>query len=185
MSILPQEIPKYLGSPFKKPLIWPVEVRIDEADLYRYQRYRWLTDKPRKLAMRYRKFNLQALVDASIQASENGGNECVKILKCVEGQFNKAFVLTMSSGNEIVARLPNPNAGPAFFMVASEVATRHLLESWVATVPNVAEEEEAARCLAQHILCQDPFLRDHPYRRGRYRVRGIILILHLLVDGGV
>ncbi|KAH8434940.1 uncharacterized protein LDX57_012572 [Aspergillus melleus] len=103
------------------------EVRIDEADLYRYERYRWLTEEPRKLAMRYRKLNLQALVDASVKASGHGGNECVKLLKCVEGQFNKAFVLTMSSGDEIVARLPNPNAGPAFFTVASEVATRHLV----------------------------------------------------------
>ncbi|KAE8353953.1 kinase-like domain-containing protein [Aspergillus coremiiformis] len=77
--------------------------------------------------MRYRKFNLQALLDASVKASGNGSNECVKLLKCVEGQFNKAFILTMSSGDEIVARLPNPNAGPAFFTVASEVATRHLL----------------------------------------------------------
>ncbi|KAE8152193.1 kinase-like domain-containing protein [Aspergillus avenaceus] len=103
------------------------EARIDEIDLYRYQRYRWLADEPHKLAVRYRKFNLQALLDASVKASGNDDNKCVKLLKCVEGQFNKAFVLTMNSGDEIVARLPNPNAGPAFYTVASEVATRHLL----------------------------------------------------------
>lgn len=51
----------------------------------------------------------------------------VKLLKCVEGQFNKAFLLTMSDGCEIIARLPNPNAGPSFFTVASEVATRHFV----------------------------------------------------------
>ncbi|OJJ41995.1 hypothetical protein ASPZODRAFT_137588 [Penicilliopsis zonata CBS 506.65] len=51
----------------------------------------------------------------------------VKLLKCVEGQFNKAFLLTMSNGLEVVARLPNPNAGPAFYTVASEVATRQFL----------------------------------------------------------
>lgn len=51
----------------------------------------------------------------------------VKLLKCVEGQFSKAFLLTMSNGLEIIARLPNPNAGPAFYTIASEVATRHFV----------------------------------------------------------
>lgn len=77
--------------------------------------------------MRYRKFNLQALLDTSVKAACNEEISCVKLLKCVEGQFNKAFLLTMSNGLEVVARLPNPNAGPAFYTVASEVATRHFL----------------------------------------------------------
>ncbi|RDW87094.1 uncharacterized protein DSM5745_03736 [Aspergillus mulundensis] len=50
--------------------------------------------------------------------------QCTKIRKCVEGQYNKAYVLTMSNGDEVVARLPNPNAGPEFYTTASEVATR-------------------------------------------------------------
>ena len=33
----------------------------------------------------------------------------------------------MSNGCEIIARLPNPNAGPSFFTTASEVATRHFV----------------------------------------------------------
>ncbi|KAF5863575.1 Phosphotransferase enzyme [Aspergillus alliaceus] len=51
----------------------------------------------------------------------------VKLLKYVEGQFNKAFILTMSSGDEIVARLPYSNAGPAFYTITSEIATRNFL----------------------------------------------------------
>jgi hypothetical protein len=51
----------------------------------------------------------------------------VKVLKCVEGQFNKAFILTMDNGDELVARLPNPNAGPPFYTLASEVATRQFV----------------------------------------------------------
>jgi hypothetical protein len=43
-----------------------------------------------------------------------------KLLKCIEGQYNKAFVLTMD-------KLPNPNAGPAFYTTASEVATRQFV----------------------------------------------------------
>jgi hypothetical protein len=50
-----------------------------------------------------------------------------QLLKCVEGQYNKAFVLTLDNGSEVVAKLPNPNAGPAFYTTASEVATRQFV----------------------------------------------------------
>ncbi len=43
-----------------------------------------------------------------------------KVLKCIEGHFN---LLTMDNGIEVLAKLPNPNAGPAFYTTASEVAT--------------------------------------------------------------
>ena len=51
----------------------------------------------------------------------------VKLLKCTEGQYNKAFLLTMDNKVEVLAKIPNPNAGPDFYMTASEVATRHLV----------------------------------------------------------
>jgi hypothetical protein len=51
----------------------------------------------------------------------------IKVLKCVEGQCNKALLLTMSTGQEIVAKTPNPNAGPSFYTTASEVATRQFV----------------------------------------------------------
>lgn len=35
----------------------------------------------------------------------------------------------MDNGDEVVAKIPNPNAGPAFYMMASEVATRHLVSA--------------------------------------------------------
>ncbi|KAF4230875.1 hypothetical protein CNMCM8980_005656 [Aspergillus fumigatiaffinis] len=80
-----------------------------------------------KLAVRYRKFNLPALLDAAVNVTGLDDAQCIKVLKCVEGQYNKALVLTMSTGQEIVARLPNPNAGPTFYTTASEVATRQFL----------------------------------------------------------
>ncbi|KAJ5505660.1 hypothetical protein N7453_004617 [Penicillium expansum] len=59
----------------------------------------------------------------------------VKLLKCVEGQFNKAFLVTflliMDNGYEILARLPNLTTGPLFFTTASEVATGHFGDSIV------------------------------------------------------
>ncbi|KAL2368629.1 hypothetical protein RJZ57_006990, partial [Blastomyces gilchristii] len=50
-----------------------------------------------------------------------------KVLKCSEGLHNKAFILTMDNGVELLAKLPNPNAGPAHYTTASEVATCHFL----------------------------------------------------------
>ncbi|KAK0111553.1 hypothetical protein ONS95_001904 [Cadophora gregata] len=50
-----------------------------------------------------------------------------KVLKCKEGMNNKAYVLTMDNGSEVLAKLPNPCAGPSFYTIASEVATRTFL----------------------------------------------------------
>ncbi|EER24645.1 hypothetical protein CPC735_060150 [Coccidioides posadasii C735 delta SOWgp] len=52
---------------------------------------------------------------------------CTKVLKFVEGLHNKALLLTMNNGKEVFAKLPNPNAGPARYVTASEVATREFL----------------------------------------------------------
>lgn len=54
-------------------------------------------------------------------------NSGVKVLKCIEGQRNKVFLMTMDNGAEVLAKIPNPNAGPAFYTTASEVATRDLV----------------------------------------------------------
>ncbi|KAH8817179.1 hypothetical protein F5884DRAFT_874085 [Xylogone sp. PMI_703] len=51
----------------------------------------------------------------------------IKLSKCTEGQYNKAFLMTMDNGAEVIAKIPNPNAGPSFYTTASEVATRHFL----------------------------------------------------------
>ena len=48
---------------------------------------------------------------------------CVEVQKLPEGNFNKTFLLTMNDGKQIVARVPNPNAGISHYTTASEVAT--------------------------------------------------------------
>ncbi|KAF1986345.1 hypothetical protein K402DRAFT_412733 [Aulographum hederae CBS 113979] len=40
-----------------------------------------------------------------------------------EGNFNKSFLMTMRDWHQVVARIPNPNAGQEHYTVASEVAT--------------------------------------------------------------
>ncbi|KAK2748573.1 hypothetical protein FQN57_000708 [Myotisia sp. PD_48] len=79
-----------------------------------------------ELSKHYLKFNLQQLINAAINVTD-GAQYCIKVLKCMEGQHNKAFILTMDNGTEVCAKLPNPNAGPPGYLTASEVATRALL----------------------------------------------------------
>ncbi|RAK81773.1 uncharacterized protein BO72DRAFT_482937 [Aspergillus fijiensis CBS 313.89] len=83
----------------------------------------------RELSKRYLKFNLRQLIDIAVNVS-NGARHCTKIIKCLEGLHNKAFLLMMDNGAEVVAKLPNPNAGPAQYTTASEVATRQLLRDY-------------------------------------------------------
>jgi hypothetical protein len=35
----------------------------------------------------------------------------------------------MDDGDEVIAKIPNPNAGPPFYMLTSEVATRHFMSA--------------------------------------------------------
>ena len=45
--------------------------------------------------------------------------------------FNKAFLMFMDDGREVVAKVPNPNAGIPHFTTASEVATMDFVSlSW-------------------------------------------------------
>lgn len=101
---------------------------ITEGELYRYTRHRWLYNEAYHLSQRYLKFNLQELLKAaSIAIDVKGFVRCTKILKCKEGLNNKVFLLTMTNGIEICAKLPHPGAGPSFYTTASEVATHHFL----------------------------------------------------------
>ncbi|EQL36366.1 hypothetical protein BDFG_02100 [Blastomyces dermatitidis ATCC 26199] len=71
-------------------------------------------------------FNLSKLLDTAVAIAGDGARYCAKVLKCSEGLHNKAFILTMDNGVELLAKLPNPNAGPAHYTTASEVATPFL-----------------------------------------------------------
>jgi hypothetical protein len=51
------------------------------------------------------------------------------VLKCREGLNNKAYLLAMDNGSEVLAKLPNPCAGPSFYTTASEVATHKFVSA--------------------------------------------------------
>ncbi|CZT48640.1 related to FMP29 Found in Mitochondrial Proteome [Rhynchosporium secalis] len=58
-----------------------------------------------------------------IGAKSIGAKFCISITKLDEGGYNKVFKLVMDNGSVAIARIPCPNAGPAFKTTASEVAT--------------------------------------------------------------
>lgn len=72
------------------------------------------------MAKRYIQFSVQGLQEI---ASRTLSSRCVELKKLPEGLHNKVFSLRMENGTEILARIPNPNAGPSYYVVASEVAT--------------------------------------------------------------
>ncbi|RLL93367.1 hypothetical protein CFD26_102036 [Aspergillus turcosus] len=99
----------------------------DLEALNRFTSGRWLWNERQQLACRYVKFDLSALL--RLAASAIGARSCTQVLKISEGQYNKVFRLTMDDGREIIAKLPNPNAGRPHFTTASEVATMDFLRN--------------------------------------------------------
>lgn len=88
---------------------------------FRYTSGRWLWDEEKQLHDRYIKFNVEEL--QRIAAESIGAKTCVSMTKLAEGEYNKVFRLVMDNGSIAIARIPCPNAGPAFKTTASEVAT--------------------------------------------------------------
>ena len=58
-------------------------------------------------------------------------------MKLPEGLFNRAFLLVMDNGSEVIARIPTSVAGPAHFVTASEVATMEFMRDLGVPVPKV------------------------------------------------
>jgi hypothetical protein len=70
---------------------------------------------------------------ARIAAEAMSSTYCVDIQKFPDGQYNKAFLMTMDDDVQVVAKVPNPNAGRAHFTTASEVATMDFVRSELMT----------------------------------------------------
>ena len=66
------------------------------------------------------KFDLDSLCRLAT-AHFSDVTKCVRVVK-LEGSFNKAL-LTIDDSNEVIVKIPCPNAGPPSLTTASEVAT--------------------------------------------------------------
>jgi hypothetical protein len=94
---------------------------VDHDNLFRYTSGRWLIDERHQLEQRFVKFDVDRLCREATSLFRDA-TKCVRIVK-LEGNFNKAFLLTLDDGNEVVAKIPCSNAGTPSLMTASEVAT--------------------------------------------------------------
>jgi hypothetical protein len=90
-------------------------------EFFQFTRGRFVVAEKENLRQRETRFDLNKL--ASVAASAVGATQCVSIKKYPDGMFNKAYLMFMENGREVVAKVPNPNAGTPHFTTASEVAT--------------------------------------------------------------
>ncbi|EEP80177.1 predicted protein [Uncinocarpus reesii 1704] len=90
-------------------------------EFFKFTRGRFVVDEAENLRSREIRFDLNKL--ARIAADSVGAAQCISIKKYPDGMFNKAFLMSMDDGQEVVAKVPNPNAGIPHFTTASEVAT--------------------------------------------------------------
>lgn len=141
----------------------------DKESFYRYTSGRWLWDEPAQLSRRYVQFNVAEL--AKIAAGSIGASSCVEIKKVPEGNFNKTFLLTMNDGNEVIAKVPNPNAGRPHFTIASEVATMDFVRNYSLLCPATVAKKMLAgkKCFentgSQSIRMELPAGREPSQRR--------------------
>lgn len=96
-------------------------------EFFKFTRGRFVVEEAENLRRREIKFDLNNLAQAA--ADSVGAAQCSSIKKYPNGMFNKSFLMTMVDGQEIVAKVPNPNAGVPHFTTASEVATMDFVSS--------------------------------------------------------
>lgn len=95
---------------------------VSQEDLFSYNAQRWIWNEHNQLKRRYVKFDLKSLIRATEEAVGEGAS-CIEVSKLPEGNFNKTFLMTMQTGLQVIARIPNPNAGRPHYTTASEVST--------------------------------------------------------------
>ena len=100
-----------------------LDINWDDEDFHCYTAGRWLYNEQKQLADRYVQFNMKELVRAAARSQGHDITACVGVEKLPEGDFNKTFLITMRDGLQVIAKVPNPNAGLPFYTTASEVAT--------------------------------------------------------------
>lgn len=93
----------------------------ENEDFFRYTAGRFIFEEKEQMSCRYVEFDMNELVH--IAAGSIASRSCVAVHKLPEGQYNKAFLLTMDDGKRVIAKVPNPNAGRPHYTTASEVAT--------------------------------------------------------------
>lgn len=100
-----------------------MDVDWDQKSFHNFTSSRWLFDEKKQLAERHVCFNMNQLVKVACESIGFDESMCDEVKKLPEGGYSKAFLIRLHNEMEIIAKIPNPNAGPTFFTTASEVAT--------------------------------------------------------------
>ncbi|MCJ1472449.1 hypothetical protein MMC13_001097 [Lambiella insularis] len=123
---------------------------------FNYTRARFVCNEEFEMAQRHVRFDMDKL--AQIAATAIGSKSCVAVEKYPDGQYSKAFLMTMDDGKQVVAKVPNPNAGPAHLTTASEVATmefaRTVLETPVPKIYSWSSEAQNNAAGAEYIIME-------------------------------
>ncbi|PPR07152.1 hypothetical protein CVT24_010700 [Panaeolus cyanescens] len=98
----------------------------ESESFFKYTSGKWLHNQKHKEALRYRKFNIDALKE---EVKRSTGGLAVGMSKWAEGRSNKIFRVQLEDGREVIARIPMPIAGPPHAVTASEVATMTFLRT--------------------------------------------------------
>ncbi|KAL4886604.1 kinase-like domain-containing protein [Aspergillus karnatakaensis] len=101
---------------------------------------------------------MNELVKCAAEAIGYKGEQCWNVEKYPDGQYSKAFLFTMDDGAQVVGKVPNPNAGPAHYVTASEVATIDFMRTRLQTpVPKVlawSSRADATPVQAEYIIME-------------------------------
>ncbi|KAK2875088.1 hypothetical protein FQN49_001784 [Arthroderma sp. PD_2] len=100
-------------------------------EFFSFTRGRFVLNEADQIARRHIRFDMNELL--RIAAIAVGTKACITVEKCPDGMYNKSFVLTMDDGQEVIAKVPNPNAGCPHLTTASEVATMDFVRNILGT----------------------------------------------------
>ncbi|KAJ5826930.1 Aminoglycoside phosphotransferase [Penicillium robsamsonii] len=111
-------------------------------------------------------FDLEQLIQVAVDVCEEA-QSCSKVTKGADGLHNKAFILTMDNGCEVLAKLPNPNAGPISDMFAMEPLATGELWNGVRKYINL----DRGLCKSRESTEKD--LSDYTHSLGRNEVASV------------
>jgi hypothetical protein len=92
-----------------------------DEELYNFTRGRFVADEQHELSQRHRTFSATELARYAARAVQ--ANHCLSVKNYPDGMYNRVLLLSMDNGKDVIAKIPNPNAGQPHFTTASEVAT--------------------------------------------------------------
>ncbi|KAF2752159.1 hypothetical protein M011DRAFT_17646 [Sporormia fimetaria CBS 119925] len=105
----------------RNPVGQSFKLAINSEHLFHSTRGRFVCIEVFDSSQRRVRFDVNELMETAAKAI--GAEHCIDIKKLPEGLYNKPTLLTFNNASQVVAKVPNPNAGLSHYTTASEVAT--------------------------------------------------------------